>query len=179
MIKHQYEALMNTIMPYLVRVHHIPSASVIMQQLLQQLKLYLERQYTAPISYLQVDRTRQDLKLVQSIRSRLKKAKQILRVTDKSGIFHIGDAEDYERKAEAYRQKTQAYLELENDPLLAVFEKVVHLLNDLRSKKHIYAHQLEKMMPKRDKVALAYLYFVPKPHKVMHKKYLSYLYFVF
>ena len=58
-------------------------------------------------------------------------------------------------------------MELDSDPLWMVFDKVVHLLNDLRSKKHIYVYQLQKMMPKRDRVALAYLYFIPKPHKVI------------
>jgi hypothetical protein len=57
-------------------------------------------------------------------------------------------------------------MELENDPLWIIFDKVVHLLNDLRLKKHILAWQLDKMMPTRDKMALAYLYFIPKPHKV-------------
>jgi hypothetical protein len=78
-------------------------------------------------------------------------------VTDKSGIFHLGHAKDYEQKSEAYRQKTGAYIELENDPLWSVFDKVVRLLNDLRSKDHIRAWQFNQMMPKRDKVALAYL----------------------
>ena len=158
--------MINTIVPHLVRVHYMPPTSVILLQLCEQVKTYLYQQYTAPLSYFQIYRTRQELKLVQSIRSRLKKANQVLRVTDKSGIFHIGDAEDYERKAEAYRQKTQAYMELDSDPLWIVFDKVVHLLNDLRSKKQIYAYQLKKMMSQREKVTLAYLYFVPKPHKV-------------
>ncbi len=82
----------------------------------------------------------------------------MLRVTDKSGIFHLDHAADYEQKA---------YIDLENDLLWTVFDKVIHLLNDLRSKGHIRTWQLDKMMPKRDKVALAYLYFIPKPHKVI------------
>ena len=60
-------------------------------------------------------------------------------MTDKSGIFHLGHASDYERKAQAYRQKTGAYVELDSSPLWPVFDKVVHLLNNLRSKKHIFA----------------------------------------
>ena len=118
-------------------------------------------------SLLDIYRTQQELKLIQSIRERLKQSGQILRVTDKGGIFHIGNVQDYERKAEAYRLKTQAYEELDSNPLSTVFDKVVHLLNDLRSKKQIMAYQLDKMLPKRDKVTLAYLYFVPKPHKVI------------
>jgi hypothetical protein len=73
-------------------------------------------------------------------------------------------------------------MELESDPLWIIFDKVVHLLNDLRSKKHILAWQLDKMMPKRDKVALAYLYFISKPHKVtnVNIRFLQYsIYFVY
>jgi len=118
------------------------------------------------LSYLDIYRAHKQRKLVKSIKCRLKRSKHILRVTDKSGIFHSGHAKDYERKAEAYRQKTQAYMEVETNPLWTIFDKVTHLLNDLRSKKHIFAWQLDKMMPKREEVELAHLYFIPKPHKV-------------
>ncbi len=40
-------------------------------------------------------------------------------------LFHLGHAADYEQKAETYRQKTGAYIELESDPLWTVFDKVV------------------------------------------------------
>lgn len=43
------------------------------------------------------------------------------------------------KKAEAYRQKTRAYIELTSDPLWTIFDKVDHLLNNLRSKDHIRA----------------------------------------
>ncbi|CAM4986523.1 unnamed protein product [Rotaria socialis] len=102
---------------------------------------------------------------MKSIQHRLKKGTYILRETDKSGIFHIGNLADYEKKAEAYRQKTGAYIELDSNPLWSVFDKVTLLLNDLRSKKNILSWQLDKMMLKREKVQLAYLYFIPKPHK--------------
>ena len=157
---------MDIIISYLVRVHHVPHISKIIQEFSQQLETYLYERYMAPLSYLDVHRMRKERKLIQSIKYRLKTSKQILRVTDKSGIFHSGDAKDYEKKAEAYREKTKAYIELETNPLWVVFDKVVHLLNDLRSKKQILAWQLDKMMPKRDDVELAYLYFIPKPHKV-------------
>jgi hypothetical protein len=83
----------------------------------------------APISYLDIYRARKELKLVKSIQVRLKKSTYVLHVTDKSGIFHLGNKTDYEQKAEAYRHKTGAYIELESDPLWPVFDKVVHLLN--------------------------------------------------
>ncbi len=92
-----------------------------------------------PISYLNTNRARKELRLVKSIQYRIKKEKYIIRVTDKSGIFHLGHVTDYEQKAKAYRQKTGAYIELQIGPLWPVFDKVVHLLNDLRSKDHIRA----------------------------------------
>ncbi len=83
----------------------------------------MHEQTIAPLSYLNIYRARKELKLIKSIQFRIKKSKDILRVTDKSGIFHLGYAKDYEQKAEAYRQKTGAYIELENDALWTVFNK--------------------------------------------------------
>jgi hypothetical protein len=137
------------------------------KEFIQQMEVYMQQRYMTPLSYRDIYRTRKELKLIKSIESKLKKEKYILRVTDKSGIFHISHASDYQQKAEAYRQKIQAYMELESNSLWTVFDKVVHLLNDLRSKDHIRVWQLEKMMPKRDKVPLTYLYFIPKPHEVI------------
>ena len=165
-MRKQHQKLMNSIIPYLIRVHHMPHILESVKRFSQQLETCLYERYMAPLTYLNIYRARTERKLVQSIRFRLKKGQNILRVTDKSGIFHMGDIKDYEQKAEAYRQKTQAYMELTDNPLSTIFDKVVQLLNNLRSKKHIYAWQLEKMMPKREKVQLAYLYFIPKPHKV-------------
>ena len=172
-MKQQFETIKNTVTSYLVRVHHMSYRSPIIQQFLQQMETNLNQRYMAPLSYRDIYRTRRELKLIKSIESKLRKGNYILRFTEKSGIFHIGHATDYEKKAEAYRQKTGAYIELENDPLWTVFDKVVHLLNELRSKDQIRAWQLDKMMPKRDQVALAYLYFIPKPHKVTNVHILS------
>jgi hypothetical protein len=91
----------------------------------------------APLSYRDIYQTRQQLKLIQSIESKLITGKYILRFTDKSGIFHLDHAIDYEQKAKAYRHKTGIYIELESDPLWPIFDKVAHFLNNLRSKDHI------------------------------------------
>jgi hypothetical protein len=152
----------------------MPTTATIIGQFSEQLAACLVNGYMAPISYLSIYRTRKEWNLVKSIQLRIKKENYILRVTDKSGIFHLGTKADYEQKAEAYRHKTSAYVQLDNDPLWTVFDKVVHLLNNLRSKDQIRAWQLNKMMPKRDKVALAYLYFIPKPHKVTNVYSISY-----
>ena len=99
------------------------------------MKTRLYQRYMVPLSYLDIYRARQELQLIKSIHTTLRKAKYVLRFTDKSGIFHLGHATDYEKKAKAYQQKTGAYIELESDPLWPVFDKVVHLLNNLRSKR--------------------------------------------
>ena len=165
LLKQEHQNITNTVTSYLVRVHHTPNSSLTIKQFIQEIETHLHQRYMAPLSYRDVYRTRKELKLIESIEYSLKKRKYILRVTDKSGIFHLSHATDYEQKAEAYRQKTKAYIELPSNPLSVVFDKVVHLLNDLRLKEHIQAWQLDKMMPKRNSVALAYLYFIPKPHK--------------
>ena len=138
-VKKEHKNMMAVIIPFLVRVHHIPNTSTIIKQFSQQLEACLYERYMAPKSYLDIYCNRKEFKIVKSIRHRLKKEKYILHVTDKSDIFRIGHAKAYETKPETYRQKTRAYIELESNPLWTVFDKVVHLLNDLRSKKHIQA----------------------------------------
>ncbi|CAF4383889.1 unnamed protein product, partial [Rotaria magnacalcarata] len=164
-VQQEHKNIMNVITRYLIREHHIPLTATIIREFSQHLETSLHQQYMIPLSYLNIYRTRKEFKLMKSIQHRLQKGNYILRETDKSGIFHIGNSVDYEKKAEAYRQKTGAYIELDSNPLWSVFDKVILLLNDLRSKKYILSWQLGKMMPKRETVQLAYLYFIPKPHK--------------
>ncbi|CAM4904655.1 unnamed protein product [Rotaria socialis] len=52
-------------------------------------------------------------------------------------LDYLSKSVDYEKKAEAYRQKAGAYIELDFNPLWSVFDKVILLFNDLRSKKYI------------------------------------------
>ena len=163
----EHRTMMSVVESHLIRFHCVPLRSPILQRFSQQTQACLRQHYMASLSYLNIHRTRKELNLVQSIRFRLKKGQHVLRVTDKSGVFHIGHVRDYEQKADAYRRKTNAYVELDDDPLWTVFDRVTHLLNELRAKKHIHVWQLEKMMPKRAKVALAHLYFNPKSHKVI------------
>lgn len=66
------------------------NTSTIIKQLSQRLETDLHERYTARLSYLNVYRVRKELRLMKSIQFRLKKEKYILRLTDKSGIFHLG-----------------------------------------------------------------------------------------
>ena len=109
---------------------------------------------------------RSDLTLVKSIRRKLKQTDLVLQVTDKSSVYYIGRAIDVHQKAQAYRTKTEAYVELPSNPLREIFLKVVHLLNDLHLKKVIRAWQHKKMIPNAKKTRLAHMYFLPKAHKV-------------
>jgi hypothetical protein len=147
-IKEEHKNMMNIITPYLVRVYRMSNASTLIKQFSQQLETCMHEQYMAPLSYLNIYRARKEWKLMKSVQFRIKKENYILRVTDKSGVFHLGHAEDYEQKGKAYQQKTGTYIELESDPLWSIFDKLLRLLNDLRSKDQIRAKQLQKMMPK-------------------------------
>jgi len=77
---------------------HIPSYQdkkiPIIKQFFQQMETFLHQRYMAPLSYRDIYRTRKELKIIKLIESRLKKGKYILRVTDKSGIFHVSHARD-------------------------------------------------------------------------------------
>jgi len=110
------------------------------------------------------------LKTVLSIKRKLKKIPVIIRESDKSGIIHVGYKSDYDKKVLLYQEKTQAYVELSSNPLMDTFHKVVHLLNDLSTKRQIQQWQYKKMIPNKEKIELAYLYFIPKPHKVIFLK---------
>ncbi|CAM4986513.1 unnamed protein product [Rotaria socialis] len=83
-----------------------------------------------------------------------------------AGIIMDPPDESRSRTMSSNRQVVSKFNKFMNsNPLWSVFDKVIILLNDLRSKKYILSWQLDKMMPKRETVQLAYLYFIPKPHK--------------
>ena len=152
---------------YLHGQYGVPPNSLSMKQFSSSLAtLFNERFATCSLSYLDLYRMRNDLKLLYSVRRKLRKAACIIRVSDKSGVFHIGLKSDYEKKVSLYQQKTKAYVELPSNPLMEIFYKVVQLVNDLKSKEQIRAWQHKEMVPKKEKIKLAYLYFIPKAHKV-------------
>ena len=161
-----YVNLTEKMISYLTDRCHIPRRAPILTELSNQLKDCLTRRYTTPLTVFDEMRAYHEYRLVKSIRCKLKKANLILRPTDKSGVLHIGSASDYERKAIEYRAKTGAYTELAFSPLEDIVNKVESVLNDLRSKKYILIKQHIKMFPNRAKVHLAYMYFIPKAHKV-------------
>lgn len=151
----------------LYRRHGLPTQAAIIKKFSDQLQIIFNQQFSTSICYHDIYRTRKDLKLVLSIKRKLKKLPIIIRESDKSGILHIGYKSDYDKKVLLYQEKTNAYIELSSNPLMDTFYKVIHLLNELETKKQIKVWQHKKMRPDQKKIQLAYLYFIPKPHKVI------------
>ena len=101
-----------------------------------------------------------------SIRKKLQQHHLTLRLTDKSNHFYIGLTSEFKKKELAYLNETNAYIQLNTNPFDEVLNKVIQLLNQLRSKKFILKWQYDQMMPDVKKIELAHLYFNPKTHKV-------------
>ncbi|CAF3887993.1 unnamed protein product [Rotaria sp. Silwood1] len=131
----------------------------------------LLRLYTKKLSRKLSLRAKREHKLIMSIRRYLRKYQQvILRRTDKSKVFHLGDAHDYQRKVLEYMQETEAYEEIISgvSPLSANLQQVTVLLNQLyhAEKPLITKKQYEAMYPKENETELTHLYFIPKSHKI-------------
>ena len=151
-----------------LRAHYrIPQKALELQNFNDQLRSLFSQRCHDSLLYLDKHRIRHEVKLVHSIRRKLHRKNHIMRVTDKSGVFHIGSLMNYERKVKEYQLKTNAHLELSSNSLMETYDKVVRLLNDLRSKSQIAAWHYLKMMSNKNKTRIAYLYFIPKPYKVM------------
>ena len=165
-VKKEETDLMNKILKFFSENHHMPRSLPIFKQYMTELHDCLVLRYTAPLSYTDQIQVRREFNLTKLIRRKLKRNKLILRETDKSGVFHIGRASDYERKAALYRLKTGAYEELSSNPFEEMFTKVFRFLHHLKTTKQIMEWQRVKMTPVRDKTELAYQYYLPKAHKV-------------
>ena len=150
--------------------YHIPPKSGIFKRYAELLQALVVRRYTAPLAHISELRGRHQLDLAKSIRRKLRQSNQVLCEVDKGASLCILPRADYERKAAEHRQTTDAYEELTSNPLRATMEKVRKLLNDLHMGKNrqLEAWQYNKMMPKQDKVELAYMYFKIKAHKVIN-----------
>jgi hypothetical protein len=145
----------------------IPRTAPLFRLYATRLKEHFTFCYMTSMPFIDLLRARQELKIVQSIRRKLIKYKLILRTTDKSRVPHIGRAIDYQRKAIEYRTKTGAYIELTFNPFNDILYKVTRSLHELASTGKITQSQKEKMMPVRNETELAYMYIIPKPHKVI------------
>ena len=104
LIQKEHANMMDTITQHFIRVYRVPYFSPAIKEFSRRLEAYLRETYTLRLSYLDIYRIRSELHLTRAIRSRIKKHKLILRMTDKSGIFHLGNAKDYQIKAQTSTQ---------------------------------------------------------------------------
>lgn len=92
----------------------------------------------------------------------------IIRRTDKSKVFYIGKAADFERKAEEYMLKTEAYEEISDGhcPLADSLHAVQTLLDDFVRKNILIKKQRDRLCPNLNQLELGHYHGIPKPHKV-------------
>ena len=105
--------------------YRIPQKALELQNFNNQLRSLFNQRYHNSLSYLDKYHIRREIKLVHLIQSKLHRTNHIMRVTDKSGVFHVGSLMDYERKVKEYQLKTNAYVELSSNPLMEAYDKVV------------------------------------------------------
>ena len=125
--------------------------------------------YSKPLPKELQRRAQYEYHLVRGICRLLRRRPDIIvRRTDKSKVFYIGKAEEFERKAHEYMAKTAAYEEIPENrsPLAENLRAVQTLLAYLVSKKALTQKQAKRLGPKLDKLELAHYHGLPKPHKV-------------
>ncbi len=165
-IKNEHKDISIKVQNHLVERHHIQRRQPIFQEYSNQLLHHLHHCYFAPLPYKDHIQAQEQAQIVASIRKKIQQHNLIIRLTDKSNNLYIGLAIDFEKKAQKHFTDTNAYIELTDNPFHKTLEKVIQLLNHLRSKKLILKWQYEEMMPDRTKTELSHLYFNPKTHKV-------------
>jgi hypothetical protein len=114
-------------------------------------------------------RAQREHKIVRYIQRVLRQRPDIIiRRTDKSKVFYIGKASDFERKAQEYMLKTEAYQEITNDrcPLADNLRAVQTLLDYFVTQNALTKKQRNQICPKLDKLELGHYHGIPKPHKV-------------
>ncbi|CAF1154105.1 unnamed protein product [Rotaria magnacalcarata] len=170
MIQEEYQNIITKITDFFRQYSYCISKKRI-NEFSDDLKNLLQRLYTKKLSRKLSVRAKREHKLMISIRRYLRKYQHvILRRTDKSKVFHLGDGNDYQRKVLEYMQETEAYEEITSgiSPLATNLRQVISLLNHLyhAEKPLITKKQYEAMYPKENDTELGHLYFLPKPHKI-------------
>jgi hypothetical protein len=169
MVEKEHKDIMNKITKNLPpSCPSIQSTSGLFKQFSQRVRAWLTLRYMTPLSFIDQVRAQREFNIVKSILRKLKKAKHVLRESDKGGNLYEGHASDFEQKAAKYREDTGAYKELPANPIEDILMKVTRLLNDLHKKtEELTSKQYNKMTVKRENVALAHMYYNPKTHKVI------------
>jgi hypothetical protein len=115
-------------------------------------------------------RAQREHAIVKSIQRLLRNRPDIIvRRTDKSKVFYVGNTIDFVRKASEYMLRTEAYQEITSGgcPLANNLQSVRTLIDHLWKKNAIDKDLQKKMLPNMNTLELAHLHFIPKPHKVI------------
>ncbi|CAF1535766.1 unnamed protein product, partial [Adineta ricciae] len=113
-------------------------------------------------------RAQKEYQVVRSIRRLLRQRPDIVvRRTDKNKVFYIGKAADFDRKAEEFMLKTEAYAEITSGicPLAENLKSVKVLLDYLLKKKALTRQLYNQLCPKEGQLELGHFHGLPKPHK--------------
>ena len=87
-----------------------------------------------------------DLRGCYFLEKKLERSNTILRKTDKSKVFHLGEKRDYDEKVKQYMAKTDAYESLgEKNPLQDLILQTNSMLKGLLSGKHIDSQLYKKI----------------------------------
>ena len=180
-IEQEYQTMINTIKEFF-RQHCFYISEKRLQEFSIDLKQLLQHLYTKKVARKLYIRSKREHKLIVGIRRYLHQNQHIiLRRTDKSKVFHLGDANDYQEKVLQYMQDTEAYEEITSgiSPLATNFRQVTSLLDSLYHIEQplLTKKQYEIMYPKIDEIELGHVYFVPKPHKVCYLIYEKFIRF--
>ncbi|CAF1475610.1 unnamed protein product, partial [Adineta steineri] len=129
----------------------------------------LHRLYTTPLSRKLFTRAQYEYRLVKSTQREIKKSNVVIRPTDKSKLLHLGSSNDYHQKALQYMQETNAYREITSgiNPCYEHVQKVLAVIDPMLKNSEINLKLWKQSMrPHINTTELAYLYTIPKPHKI-------------
>ena len=165
----QYQNI-SSIVKNCLQDHRIPNNKERNEKIFSELQHMLYELQCEKIPQTLAKRAQHEYNVVRSIQRRLRQRSDIvIRRTDKNKVFFIGKAADFERKAEEYMLKTEAYEEIANGicPLKQNSNSVKAVLDYLLTKKGITKKLYNQLCPKEDKSELGHFHGLPKPHKVI------------
>ena len=167
-VTEQYESISTTVQSCL-RDHQMSTTDDRANEAFAALKCILKECHSKPVPSYLMRRAKHERNVVRSIKRLLRGRNDIVvRRTDKCKVFYIGKADDFSRKAEEYMSRTEAYEEISDGrcPLADNLRAAQTLLDYLLLKRALTKRQHQKLLPKLNKLELAYYHGLPKPHKV-------------
>jgi hypothetical protein len=160
---------MSTVVKNCLGDHRMSASDERAKEAFQELQHILHELYTKRSSRKIQKRAQYENKIVRMIKRMLNERSDIvIRRTDKSKVFYIGNRDEFVRKAEEYMSKTEAYEEIRDGrcPLADNLQAVRTLLGYLLTKQVLTKQQHNRMLPNLNKLELGHYYGLPKPHKV-------------